>query len=46
MPRFNLRGDQWERIAHMLPGKPGDRGGQPLVRRSSALDGTLRGTLA
>jgi transposase len=26
MPRFNLGDDQWERIAHMLPGKPGDRG--------------------
>jgi len=26
MPRLNLRDDQWERIAHLLPGKPGDRG--------------------
>ena len=26
MPRLNLRDDQWERIAHMLPGKQGDRG--------------------
>ena len=26
MARLNLRDDQWERIAHMLPGKPGDRG--------------------
>jgi transposase len=24
--RKNLRDDQWERIAHLLPGKPGDRG--------------------
>jgi transposase len=24
--RRNLRDDQWERIAHLLPGKPGDRG--------------------
>lgn len=22
----NLRDDQWDRIAHLLPGKPGDRG--------------------
>ena len=26
MPRLNLRDDQWERICHLLPGKPGDRG--------------------
>jgi transposase len=26
MPRLNLRDDQWERIAPLLPGKPGDRG--------------------
>ena len=26
MARKNLRDDQWERIAHLLPGKPGDRG--------------------
>ena len=26
MPRLNLRDDQWERMAHLLPGKPGDRG--------------------
>lgn len=26
MARLNLRDDQWERIAHLLPGKPGDRG--------------------
>lgn len=26
MARQNLRDDQWERIAHLLPGKPGDRG--------------------
>ena len=26
MPRRNLRNDQWGRIAHLLPGKPGDRG--------------------
>lgn len=26
MPRLNLRDDQWDRIAHLLPGKPGDRG--------------------
>jgi transposase len=26
MPRLNLRDDQWERIADLLPGKPGDRG--------------------
>jgi transposase len=26
MPRLNLRDDQWERIAHLLPVKPGDRG--------------------
>lgn len=26
MARENLRDDQWERIAHLLPGKPGDRG--------------------
>lgn len=26
MPRMNLRNDQWERIAHLLPGKEGDRG--------------------
>jgi transposase len=24
--RKNLRDDQWERIANLLPGKPGDRG--------------------
>ena len=26
MCRLNLRDDQWERIAHLLPGKAGDRG--------------------
>ena len=26
MPRLNLHDDQWERIFHLLPGKPGDRG--------------------
>jgi transposase len=26
MARKNLRDDQWERIANLLPGKPGDRG--------------------
>jgi transposase len=26
MARLNLRDDQWERIAHLLPGKPGERG--------------------
>lgn len=26
MPRLNLRDDRWERIADLLPGKPGDRG--------------------
>ena len=26
MPRLSLRDDQWERIFHLLPGKPGDRG--------------------
>jgi len=26
MARLNLRDDQWDRIAHLLPGKPGDRG--------------------
>jgi transposase len=26
MARLNLRDDQWERIAHLLPGKPGDCG--------------------
>ena len=26
MQRLNLRDDQWERICHLLPGKPGDRG--------------------
>lgn len=26
MPRLNLRDDQWERIFHLLPGKPGDCG--------------------
>jgi transposase len=26
MARLNRRDDQWERIAHRLPGKPGDRG--------------------
>lgn len=26
MARLNLRDDQWERIEHRLPGKPGDRG--------------------
>jgi transposase len=26
MARLMLRDDQWERIAHMLPDKPGNRG--------------------
>jgi len=26
MARLNLRDDQWERIAHLLPGKASDRG--------------------
>jgi transposase len=26
MARLNLRDDQWDRITHLLPGKPGDRG--------------------
>jgi transposase len=26
MARLNRRDDQWERLAHLLPGKPGDRG--------------------
>lgn len=26
MARLNLRDNQWDRIAHLLPGKPGDRG--------------------
>ena len=26
MARLSLRDDQWDRIAHLLPGKPGDRG--------------------
>ena len=26
MNRYALRDDQWERIKHLLPGKPGDVG--------------------
>jgi transposase len=26
MARLSRRNDQWERIAHLLPGKPGERG--------------------
>jgi transposase len=33
MARLNLRDDQWERIAHRLPGKPGERGRSAADKR-------------
>jgi len=37
MPRLNLRDDQWSRIAHLPPGKPGDRG-RTAVNNRRGLD--------
>jgi transposase len=34
MARLMLRDDQWERIAHMPPDKPGDRGRTAVDNRS------------